>query len=78
MSSRQPSCELWMPCRENEQSLCKRLLVALHIGPNTPQTRKALNSAPHQRSRRFCARTLDALRGWDRGCWSSRLKRDAP
>ena len=47
MSSQQPSCELWMPCRKNEQSLCKCLLVALHIGPNTPQTRKALNSAPH-------------------------------
>jgi len=45
MSSQQPSCELWMPCRKNEQSRGKRRLVALHIGLNTPQGRKPLRSA---------------------------------
>lgn len=45
MSSRQPSCELWMPYRKSEQTLCKRPLVALHIGLNTLQRRKPLNSA---------------------------------
>ena len=45
MSSLQPSCELWMPYRKSEQRLCKRPLVALHIGLNTLQRRKPLNSA---------------------------------
>ena len=76
MSSQQPSCELWMPCRKSEQRLCKRVLVPLHIGPNTPQTRKTLNSAPHHRSRRFCARTLHAL--WGMVIVGNRLRRDAP
>lgn len=67
----------WMRCRKSEQSFGKSRLVAFHIGLNTPWTRKALNSAPHQRSRRFCVRTLHALRG-DGGCWSNRLRRDTP
>ena len=77
MSSQQPSCELWMPCRKNEQSLCKCLLVALHIGPNTPQTRKALNSAISQRLRSSYAGTPDAFLGVGGGVKSS-LRRDAP